>query len=140
MAWPDLPKQIHQALRVLSRLARAGRPLKADEIAGLEEIQPAQAAKVLQHLAWAGFVESRRGTKGGFWLAMPADRIHVREVLVSFERRGRHRKTKANGVVQVLRKITEPARKAFEHLTIADISGFGPNGLITKEATHEVRS
>lgn len=123
MAWPDVPKQIHQSLRVLSRLARTEEPLKAEQIARLEEIPSAQAAKLLQHLTAAGFVESRRGTKGGFWLALPADRIHVRNVLASFKPRGPHRKTRANGVTKALRRITEPARKAFEQLTIADISG-----------------
>lgn len=125
MRWPDLPKQIQQSLKVLSCLARAEEPLKAEQIARLEEIPPAQAAKLLQHLTAAGFVESRRGTKGGFWLAVRADRIHAREVLASFEPRGPRRKTKPNGLVKSLRKITEPARKAFEQLTIADISGFG---------------
>jgi Rrf2 family protein len=140
MRWPDLPKQIHQSLRVLSCLAGAEEPLKAEQIARLEEIPPAQAAKLLQHLTAAGFVESRRGTKGGFWLAVPADRIHVRDVLASFEPRGPRRKTRANRVTKALRRITEPARKAFDQLTIADISGFGSNGLSTKEATHEVLS
>jgi Rrf2 family protein len=125
MAWPDLPKQIHQSLRVLSCLASAEEPLKAEQVARREEIPSAQAAKLLQHLTRAGFVESRRGTKGGFWLALPADRIHVRKVLASFQPRSARRKTRANGVMKAVRRLTEPARKAFERLTVADISGFG---------------
>jgi Rrf2 family protein len=122
MAWLELPIQVHQSLKVLCRLARARRPLKARQIARLEEIAPAQAAKVLEHLTRAGFVQSRRGTKGGYWLGVSAGRIRIGDVLASFGSRGRARKPKSNGVRKAVRKITEPARKTFERLTIAKIS------------------
>jgi DNA-binding IscR family transcriptional regulator len=77
-------------------------------------------------LTWAGFLESCRGTKGGYWLAIPAGQIHVRDVLASFEPKGPARKKEQN---RVTRKVTEPARKAFERLTIADILDFGSNQL-----------
>lgn len=121
MAWPDLPLQVHQALKVLCCLARSKRPVKADEVARLEDIPPAQAAKVLEHLRWAGFVQSRRGIKGGYWLDTTPDRIRVGEVLDSFSPRGRARKAKSTGLTKALRKVTEPARKAFQHLSVADI-------------------
>lgn len=133
MAWPDLPKQVHQSLKVLCSLAKASRSLKAEELARLEEIPPTQAAKVLEHLTRAGFLQSRRGVKGGYWLGVSADHIRIGDVLASFGPRGRARKPKSNGVAKALRKVTEPARKAFEHLTIADISDFGSKELTTKE-------
>ena len=125
MDWPDLPKQVHQSLKALCSLARASRPLKAEKIARLAEIPPAQAAKVLQHLTSAGFVQSRRGVNGGYWLEVPADRIRVAEVLASYGSRSRVRKSNPNQVTKALRRVTEPARKAFEQLSITDISHSG---------------
>ena len=140
MIWPDLPKQVHQALKVLCSLARARQPLKAEQIARLDEIPPAQAAKVLLHLTWAGFVQSRRGMHGGYWLELPPDRIRVGDVLASFGPRGRLRMSKSNEVTKAVRKITEPARKAFKHLTIADITSSKLKRLGTKEDADEMRS
>lgn len=140
MAWPDLPTEVHQSLKVLCSLARASHPLKAGQIARLDQIPPAQAAKVLQHLTWAGFVRSRRGMKGGYWLELPAGRIRVGDVLDSFGPRSRARKSKSNEVAKAVKKVTEPARKAFERITIADISHIGSKQIIIKEATDEVPS
>jgi Rrf2 family protein len=140
MAWPDLPKQVHQALKVLCSLARASGPLKADEVARLEEIPPAQAAKVLEHLARAGFLQSRRGMKGGYWLEVPADRLRIGDVLASFVPRGRAREPKSNGVTKAVKRVTEPARQAFEHLTVGDISHSKSKELTAKEASDELPS
>jgi Rrf2 family protein len=140
MAWPDLPMQVDQSLRVLCRLARARGPLKAGEIARREEIRPAQAAKVLEHLTRAGFAHSRRGMRGGYWLQVSAERIRIGDVLASFSPRGQARKPKSNAVTNVVREIAEPARKAFERLTIADISGSRPKKLTVKEGTNEAPS
>jgi Rrf2 family protein len=140
MAWPDLPKQFHQSLKALCSLAMASGPLKAEDVAHLEEIPPAQTAKVLEHLTRAGFLQSRRGMKGGYWLAVSADRIRVGDVLASFGPRGRARRPKANAVTKAVRRITEPARKKFEELTIADISDSEQKELVRKgENADEMR-
>lgn len=124
MTWPSLPKRVHQSLQLLCGLAKARRVLKARELAQLEEVLPTEAQKILQHLAWAGFLETRRGAKGGYWLALPAREIHIRDVLASFESRVRARSVRQNHVEKAVSQITEPARRAFERLTIADISDF----------------
>lgn len=125
MTWPALPKRVHQSLQLLCGLAKARRVLKARELAQLEEVLPTEAEKILQHLAWAGFLETRRGAKGGYWLALPAREIHIRDVLASFEPRVRTRSVRQSHVAKAMTQITEPARRAFERLTIADISNFG---------------
>ncbi|MFQ5928049.1 MAG: Rrf2 family transcriptional regulator, partial [Terriglobia bacterium] len=56
----------------------------ARELARCAEIPPAQAAKILYLLTWAGFVSSRRGFKGGFWLRVPARHIRVKDVMEFF--------------------------------------------------------
>ena len=72
MLCPELPPRIYESLKTLCCLAAANRPLQAHEVAVAASLPPAQTAKILQQMAWAGFVESRRGAKGGFWLQKPA--------------------------------------------------------------------
>ena len=128
MTWPALPKRVHQSLQLLCGLAKARRVLKARELAQLEEVLPAEAEKILQHLAWAGFLETRRGAKGGYWLALPASEIRIRDVLASFEPRGQTRSVKQSHVAKAVTQITEPARRAFVRMTIADLSDFELRG------------
>lgn len=45
------------------------------EIAGLTEIPPPYLAKILQRLAEAGIVESKRGYKGGVRLTVPPEAL-----------------------------------------------------------------
>ncbi len=80
MLCSDLPPRIYESLKILCCLAIAKRPPEAHQIAAAAALPPAQTAKILQMMTWAGFVESRRGTKGGFWLCTPPDRIRVTEV------------------------------------------------------------
>jgi DNA-binding IscR family transcriptional regulator len=72
---------------------------------------------------WAGFVESRRGTKGGFWLVTPAERIRVTDVLTFFA----HRNHKSPGEVrdpisQVLAHAMTRCQKELKHITVADLA------------------
>ena len=69
MHWPELPNRVRESLMTLLCLAGAKEPMLARDIASHAGLPPAQTAKVLQLLTWAGFIKSRRGSKGGFWLA-----------------------------------------------------------------------
>jgi Rrf2 family protein len=80
----DLPPRIYESLKTLGCLANARGPLQAHEIASATGLPPAQTAKILQSMTWAGFVESRRGARGGFWLVVPASRIRVTDVIEFF--------------------------------------------------------
>lgn len=118
---PELPPRIYESLKTLCCLAAANRPLQAHEIALAASLPPAQTAKILQQMAWAGFVESRRGTNGGFWLQKPAKSIRVTEVADFFSRPAQvHRQE--DPVVQALARATEKCRKEFARITIADLS------------------
>ena len=128
MPWPDLPKRVHSSLKILCSLAKAGRPLQAGRIAHLQHIPPARAAKILQLLTWAGFVRSRRGMNGGYWLEVPADRIRIGDVLTFFDSRSPARKPKSDDITKALRKVTDSVRKTFEQLTIASLSEFATTG------------
>src|SRR5437660_549073 len=80
MLCAGLPPRIYESLKTLCCLANAAGPVQAHEVAAAASLPPAQTAKILQLMTWAGFVESRRGTKGGYWLVTPADHIRVTDV------------------------------------------------------------
>lgn len=53
MPW-NLPPRIYESLKTLSCLANAGGPLQAHQIASRASLPPAQTAKILQLMTWAG--------------------------------------------------------------------------------------
>ena len=71
--------QEEYGLRCLLQLANlpAGESLTLPQIAELEGISTANAGKLMWLLNKAGFVQSTRGTKGGYFLARPAADIFV---------------------------------------------------------------
>jgi Rrf2 family protein len=84
MTWPALPKRVHYALKSLCYLAGGHGPVPAQQVARSAQIPPTEAEKILHALAWGGFVRSRRGSKGGFWLQRPPERIRVGDVVKLF--------------------------------------------------------
>ena len=117
----ELPPRVYESLKTLCCLAAAKRPLQAHEISNAASLPPAQTAKILQQMTWAGFVESRRGTKGGFWLQKPAARIRVTDVADLFSRPAQARR-QIDPVFQARARATEKCRKEFRRITIADLS------------------
>ena len=119
----ELPPRIQESLRILVCLAHAPGPLRAREVASKAELPPDQTAKILQSLGWAGFVVSRRGTKGGSWLAQPADRIRAAEVIAFFTRRkfGRSQ-DQQDPLARALTRVLANCQKAFDEITIADLA------------------
>ena len=75
--------QEEYGLRCLLQLARLvkGEYLTLSQIAEREGISVANAGKLLWLLNKAGFVQSIRGTKGGYCLGRPAAEIHLNEVI-----------------------------------------------------------
>ena len=119
----NLPPRIYESLKTLCYLADADRPLQAQEIASAAKLPPAQTAKILQMMTWAGFVESRRGTKGGFWLAKQADRIRVTDVADFFAHHGKANHSKEqDGLLKALEQATAHCRKQFSRITVADLA------------------
>lgn len=75
-------------LRALMRLAGdPERLFTSEEIATEFAISRNHLVKVIQDLANAGFVETRRGSGGGFRLAVPAKNIRIGEVVRTLESR-----------------------------------------------------
>lgn len=74
------------ALRAMVCLAaHPGEPLTGRQIAGEAEICSEYLAKVLGTLARNGLVSSRRGRRGGFRLARPAEKITLLDVIRATE-------------------------------------------------------
>jgi Rrf2 family protein len=116
----ELPPRIYESLKMLCCLAVAKRPLLANEIAIATEIPAAQAPKVLQQLRWAGFVGSRRGPTGGFWLVRPPQRIRVIDVYSFFA--PQNRKQKPDPILQSLGRVTAPCEQEVARITVADLA------------------
>ncbi|MEX2617646.1 MAG: Rrf2 family transcriptional regulator [Alphaproteobacteria bacterium] len=73
-------------LRVLMRLADAPeRQFTTGELATELEISRNHLAKVVQNLARADYIETRRGAGGGFRLALPAGSIPLGQVVRHLE-------------------------------------------------------
>ena len=75
--------QEEYGLRCLVQLANlpGGESLTLPQIAELEGISTANAGKLMWLLNKAGFVQSTRGTKGGYLLARPASEIRLNEII-----------------------------------------------------------
>lgn len=60
-------------------------PIPAAELARRGDLPAEYARKMLQQLARGGIVAAQRGRAGGFTLALPPDRISVRDVVQSLQ-------------------------------------------------------
>jgi Rrf2 family protein len=143
LATAELPPRIYEALKILCCLAAAKKPLQAHEVVAATHLPPSQTAKILQQMTWAGVVESRRGTKGGFWLVKPAGRIRVADIVAFFTHPAPSEEQK-DPLVQALVRVTAPCRKEFSHITIADLVNLSsckrPPGAPNSKATVSQRS
>jgi len=123
MLCSGLPPRIYESLKVLCCLASVSEPLQAREIASATDLPPAQTAKVLQLMVWAGFVDSRRGTKGGFWLVRPANRIRVTDVADFFTHHIQEKYAhKRDELLIALERATARCHKEFARITVADLA------------------
>jgi len=75
--------QEEYGLRCLVQLATIAEEesLTLPQIAEREGVSQANAGKLMWLLSKAGFVQSTRGTKGGYTLARPANKIYLNEVI-----------------------------------------------------------
>ena len=75
--------QEEYGLRCLVQLANLtdGESLTLPQIAEREGISTANAGKLMWLLNKAGFVQSTRGTKGGYFLSRPASDIRLSEII-----------------------------------------------------------
>ena len=74
------------AVRAAIELAAAGDdPVKGDVIAEAQEIPLKFLENILGELKHSGIVGSRRGAHGGYWLAKPADKVVLADIVRAVE-------------------------------------------------------
>lgn len=73
-------------MRAAAELAAAEEgPIKGERLADAQEIPLQFLEHILLELKHAGIIRARRGAKGGYWLARPADDITIAEVVRAVE-------------------------------------------------------
>jgi Rrf2 family protein len=120
MSWSSLPKRAESGLRCACCLAETGTSLQSHQIAERTGIAKAETAKVLQLLSWGGFVHSRRGSNGGFWLSAAPDQIKAGELIKVFLPQRPTENGRDSGS-RAIRKISARCEAMLKHLTLADI-------------------
>ena len=74
------------AVRAAVELAAADEgPVKGERLAEAQEIPLQFLEHILLELKHQGIVRARRGAKGGYWLAKPADEVTVAEIIRAVE-------------------------------------------------------
>ena len=79
----QVPQKCQYALRAIFELGKryGDGPVKTAEIAGAQAIPARFLEVILSQLKRGGFVESRRGSQGGYYLAAPPGEITVGQVI-----------------------------------------------------------
>jgi Rrf2 family protein len=77
--------KVDYAVRALVELAATERPMKAEEIADRQGIPVRFLLNILGRLKQAGLAESRRGSEGGYWLALDPLDISIADVIRAVE-------------------------------------------------------
>src|SRR3954452_14703148 len=75
------------AVRAAVELAAQGEdgPVKGERLADAQEIPLQFLEHILLELKHAGIVRARRGAKGGYWLARPAEEVTIADVVRAVE-------------------------------------------------------
>jgi Rrf2 family protein len=74
------------AVRAAAELAAADEgPVKGERLANAQDIPLQFLEHILLELKHHGIVRARRGAKGGYWLARPADEITIADVVRAVE-------------------------------------------------------
>jgi len=74
------------AVRAAAELAAAEEgPIKGERLAAAQDIPLQFLEHILLELKHNGIVRARRGAKGGYWLAKPADEVSVADVVRAVE-------------------------------------------------------
>ena len=74
------------AVRAAAELAAAEEgPVKGERLAEAQDIPLQFLEHILLELKHAGIVRARRGAKGGYWLARPADEVTVADIVRAVE-------------------------------------------------------
>src|SRR4051812_2549111 len=79
--------KVDYAVRAAIELAAVEQdiPIKGDQLALAQDIPIKYLENILAEMQRSGLVRSRRGARGGYWLAKPADEITVADIIRAIE-------------------------------------------------------
>jgi Rrf2 family protein len=121
------------AVRAAAELAAAGSdgPVKGEKLAEAQDIPLQFLEHILLELKHAGIVRARRGAKGGYWLAKPAEEVTIADVVRAVEGPIAHVQSappesieyrgNAKSLQQVWIAVRANLRAVLEHVTLADL-------------------
>ena len=120
------------AVRAAAELAAAGdEPVKGERLADAQDIPLQFLEHILLELKHHGIVRARRGAKGGYWLAKPADEVTIADVVRAVEGPIAHVQSSPpedieyNGHAEHLQEVwiavRANLRAVLEHVTLADL-------------------
>ncbi len=121
------------AVRAAAELAAAGDggPVKGERLAEAQDIPLQFLEHILLELKHAGIVRARRGAKGGYWLAKPADEVTIADVVRAVEGPIAHVQSappesieyrgNAKSLQQVWIAVRASLRTVLEHVTLSDL-------------------
>lgn len=131
-----LNRSVEYGIEGMAFLAREGRERSTilREVSRATSISEAFLSKVFQKLVRSGLIRSRRGFRGGFFLARPASQITLREVIealqgpIAFPVAPKTRPPSrdpghpARGVLgEVLQRAQSRVKAVLEETTVADL-------------------
>lgn len=121
------------AVRAAAELAASGddQPVKGERLADAQDIPLQFLEHILLELKHAGIVRARRGAKGGYWLARPADEVTIADVVRAVEGPIAHVQSappesieyrgSAEHLQHVWIAVRASLRTVLEHVTLADL-------------------
>ena len=120
------------AVRAAAELAAAEEgPIKGERLAEAQDIPLQFLEHILLELKHAGIVRARRGAKGGYWLAKPADEVTIAEIVRAVEGPIAHVQSlppeaieyrgNAKHLQEVWIAVRASLRTVLEHVTLADL-------------------
>ena len=130
------------AVRAALELAAAedGAPVKGEQLAEAQEIPLQFLEHILLELKHARIIRTKRGARGGYWLARPADEITLADVIRAVEgplaniQESAPEDTGYPGNAQHLRDVwiavRANLRAVLESVTLADLTGAEPPKVI----------
>jgi DNA-binding IscR family transcriptional regulator len=101
-------------------------------------VSKTETAKVLQLLAWGGFLTSRREPRGGFQLAVGADQITTGQVIECFTSKYEAEPDGDCPVMRALRETTALCQEAFGNLPLADIAKLKRSEKVEKSTRRKI--
>jgi len=120
------------AVRAAAELAAAAEgPVKGEKLADAQDIPLQFLEHILLELKHAGIVRARRGAKGGYWLARPAEEVTIADIVRAVEGPIAHVQSappesieyrgNAEHLQEVWIAVRASLRTVLEHVTLADL-------------------